>query len=167
MRLCVGQGRTVLRKKCRIALLPEPITEARRCETFPKAGREKRQVLAWRGLNDSGEGRVQRDCQHSARLLLANVDDAIANMLATHAYDIRASLRCVEQQCERQSGLAANCMMVLEGSNLTLGPSVETIRAILDTLNAGGRNIFAPALFDSERHQRLDKAQPMVCCCWR
>src|SRR5262249_15697623 len=62
----------------------------------------------------------QWDRQHGAGLLLAHMHHIAANVLTSHAHDIGATLRRVEQERDRQPRLVGWC-----ASKAVISPSVQ------------------------------------------
>src|SRR5215510_12684876 len=94
-------------------------------------GDQERQMLARRGVEHGGQLRMNRNQKLNAGLALLDVEGwpvgCLADVLPPHADDIRAPLRAVEQERERETRLGPDGIVRLKLRNLFLGPGVESI----------------------------------------
>jgi hypothetical protein len=75
-----------------VALLTEPVPEAGSGERLAELSDEKRHLPGCALGDNRLEMRVHRDGKLGAGFLLANVQQAVADVLATHAHHVRAPL---------------------------------------------------------------------------
>jgi len=100
-------------------------------------------MAAWSRRDDGLKLGVHRDGEHSASLLLLNVQGSIADVLRPHSTHVAATLAGVEQQRERQPGAGTNGMMSLELRDLGVCPTVMPFTPGADRLHIAGRIIGA------------------------
>src|SRR6476620_2817977 len=91
-------------------------------------GDQKRQVLARRRIEDGLQTRMQRDHKRLAGLFLLHRERTGADVLASDLDHIAPPLRGVQQQRKREARLRADWIMRLELRDLTIGPTVESVR---------------------------------------
>ena len=96
-------------------------------------------MFARRGVEHRAQFRINRNQKLNTGLALLDVNGwpvrCLADVLPSHANDIRAPLKRVEQQCKRETRLTADRMIRLVLRDLVVGPAMETVafdRAQLD-----------------------------------
>jgi hypothetical protein len=87
-----------------VALLTEPVPEAGSGERLAELSDEKRHLPGCALGDNRLEIRVHRDGKLGAGFLLANVQQAVADVLATHAHHVRTCSARVPQQLRASSG---------------------------------------------------------------
>ena len=76
---------------------PEPVAEAIRRKWLPGPCCQKCQVVGWRSIEHNLQVWMHRDLEPRTGLILANAQDAIADMLASHSVYIAAALGRTEK----------------------------------------------------------------------
>src|SRR5262245_36876602 len=95
-------------------------------------------MAAWSRRDDGLKLGVHRDGEHSAGLLLLNVQGPTADVLRPHSTDVATPLAGVEQQRERKPGVGADGMIPLELRDLGVCPTVMPFTKGADRLHIAG-----------------------------
>ena len=92
-------------------------------------------MAAWGRFDDGLKLGMHRDGEHSAGLLLLDVNRTIADVLGAHSTYVATPLAGIEQQRERQPGAGTDAMIPLELRDLTVCPTVMPFTSGTDRLH--------------------------------
>src|SRR5262245_44888713 len=150
-----------------VAAVAKPVSKTRGRERRTKFGDQKRQVPAWRGVNDPAQLWMHWDGQFQAGRALGLSSDPVENfdfpvlllvvfeadVLLAHRDDILPRLPGVEPERQRQARLSADGMAFLEHLDFGIGPAMKAALLLrLELLHALGRVVVAPIKFLRDFH---------------
>jgi len=117
-----------LRQARFLAAIREPVPEACRCKRLAMICDQEGEMAAGRGLDQTGQVNMDRNCDLCSCLFLCDGKGACANVLGAGTCHVASPLQRVQKQAERQAGFRADWMPLFKLLDLRLIPSVESRR---------------------------------------
>ena len=145
-----------------IAAGAEPVANACAGEWLTVRGDKERFSIGWQVSNGFGKLGGNGNAEEGLGFFLTDFDEAVFDILPTHADNIRAALSGVEREQHGKTRHAALWMAVQELGDLCIRPSVIAVAGDLKRLDAKTRIVIEQFVLNCKGHQAAHVFQELV-----